>query len=284
MIDTCQDIYLAGWGGQVNFVGDTYGLPVTSDAFQSTTNGSDFYFIILRKNASQLLYATYFGDPNDEQHVDGGTSRFDKYGYMYEAICGGCGGHSGIPTTPGSWSQTNNSSNCNEAAVKFKFNFQKPEAIFTPSTNYGCIPLTITFNNESNLGIQYFWQFGDGITSTLKNPVHTYDSAGTYKVILTVTDSTLCNPIDTVYTFIVASKHILHASFTKAETNYCDSIKVAFTGTSNGGTAFNWNFGDGDSSSLQNPTHTFTKPGVQTIRWLYMIPHFAILMTLLRTR
>jgi gliding motility-associated-like protein len=265
MIDTCQNIYIAGWGGTVNFQGSTNGLAITSDAFQSTTNGSDFYFIILRKNATQLLYATYFGDPHDEQHVDGGTSRFDKYGYMYEAICGGCGAHSGLPTTPGCWSPTNDSYNCNEAAVKFKFNLDGPLAAFTPTPYKGCVPLSVNFLNQSTQALAYEWNFGDGDTTSQENPTHTFTDTGTFKVMLIALNSTACRIADTVYATITVSNNILHASFSKAEINYCDSIKVSFTSGGNAGATYSWNFGDGSTSSLEDPSHTFTIPGIDTV-------------------
>src|SRR4029079_7456145 len=101
-------------------------MPVTPDAFQSTTDGTDFYIAVFKKNMTELKYATYFGGntlPDQApEHIDGGTSRFDKNGVIYQAICGGCGGFSSVPTTLGAYSQTNNSSICNEVGVKLEIN------------------------------------------------------------------------------------------------------------------------------------------------------------------
>jgi hypothetical protein len=82
------------------------GLPLTNDAQQRTTDGTDFYNIVLAKDASSLLYASYFGGNGTIEHVDGGTNRFDSRGVIYEAICAGCGGNSLTPSTPGVWSPT----------------------------------------------------------------------------------------------------------------------------------------------------------------------------------
>ena len=65
LVDTCENIYISGWGGTlvagaVASVGTTNNLPITPNAAQSTTDGSDFYFIVFSKNVSSLLYATYF--------------------------------------------------------------------------------------------------------------------------------------------------------------------------------------------------------------------------------
>ncbi|MDZ7936167.1 MAG: hypothetical protein U5M51_14615 [Emticicia sp.] len=69
LVNDCGNIYLSGWGGKVNASASrnlnrnstTTGLPVTSDAFQATTTGSNYYFMILEKGAKSLLYATFFG-------------------------------------------------------------------------------------------------------------------------------------------------------------------------------------------------------------------------------
>ena len=94
-VDDCLNILLSGWGGLVNSGqghqgGNTFNLPVTGDAFQSSTDGSDFYFMVLSHNAAGLKYASYFGG-NSHEHVDGGTSRFSHEGNIYQAVCAGCG-------------------------------------------------------------------------------------------------------------------------------------------------------------------------------------------------
>ncbi len=65
-------------------------MPITSDAYQKTTSGSDFYFMVLNGDATELVYSTYLGGNSSKTHVDGGTSRFDKYGIVYHAVCSGC--------------------------------------------------------------------------------------------------------------------------------------------------------------------------------------------------
>lgn len=129
MIDECERIFISGWGG-VNFAGEwpgggTFNMPLSKDAYQWQTDGYDFYLAVFSKNMQELQYATYFGGRNGSvnvhEHVDGGTSRFNKKGVIYQSVCAGCGGQSFFPTTPGVWSNTNNSSNCNNAIFKFDF-------------------------------------------------------------------------------------------------------------------------------------------------------------------
>ena len=125
LVDVCGSIYIAGWGGDLfgnnNSHSTTTGLPVTPNAFMQTTDGSDFYFLVLDKDAIALQYATFFGGSLSLEHVDGGTSRFDKSGIIYQAICESCGGNDDMPSTPTAYSTVNGSSNCNNAIVKFAF-------------------------------------------------------------------------------------------------------------------------------------------------------------------
>ncbi len=130
LVDECERIFVSGWGGLVNNApaghgGNTIQMPVTTDAYQKNTDGSDFYLAVFSQNLDTLLYATFFGgvrfNPAQGEHVDGGTSRFDKKGIIYQSVCAGCGGNSLFPTTAGAHSQTNNSNNCNNAILKLDF-------------------------------------------------------------------------------------------------------------------------------------------------------------------
>ncbi|CAN5345639.1 hypothetical protein BH23BAC1_BH23BAC1_44730 [soil metagenome] len=218
LVNECENIFISGWGGIINapvdfngvstgyLGGDTYNLPVTEDAFQKTTDGTDFYLMVLAKDASSLLYGSYFGGDGIREHVDGGTSRFNKKGIIYQAVCGGCGGSSDFPTTPGAWSETNNSNNCNNAA--FKFDLATLKANFVTNTlaldqegiNDGCASLTILFQNRSIGGKTFYWDFGDGTFSENgEEVVHTYDEPGTYNVSLKAVDLNTCKKEDFAY-------------------------------------------------------------------------------------
>lgn len=194
LVDVCDHIYVAGWGGQVNSGfggGNTNNLPITPNAHQTSTDGSDFYLIVLDDNATGLLYGTYFGGATSNEHVDGGTSRFDKNGIVYEAVCAGCGGNDDFPTTPGAWSNTNNSTNCNLGV--FKFDVSDFTAILEPlSATTICVNGSVTLNNASTGGFPHEWDFGDGTFSTQQQVSHTYTQPGTYIVYLTVTAPNAC--------------------------------------------------------------------------------------------
>lgn len=205
LVSDCFDIYFSGWGGWVNqhyslaTASSSSGFPVTTDAFQSITNGNNFYIAVLKKDAAFLKYATYFGGTGSSyNHVDGGTSQFDKGGRIYHAVCGACGGvPHGFTSTPGAWSNTNNSSNCNLAAFKFELN--TIESVIGNVTPIICMPNPVVFANNSLNGNDYVWNFGDGSYSFQENPTHQYSQPGTYQVSLITSDSTGCYLPDTTY-------------------------------------------------------------------------------------
>jgi len=204
MVDYCSNIYMSGWGGlQLNGFGGTSGLPITDDAFQSFTDGSDFYFICISDDASQLKYASFFGGTtvaSAREHVDGGTSRFDRKGRIYQAVCAGCGGQSDFPTTNGAWSNENGSSNCNLGVIKMDFGLPEVVADFSMPRTV-CAPDSVHFSDHSQTigsSTSFFWDFGDGTTSTESSPVHFYAQAGVYSVTLVVQDLGSCNFADTL--------------------------------------------------------------------------------------
>ena len=227
MVDFCNSIYLSGWGSQqLNGFGGTSGLPVTDDAFQSSTDGSDFYFMALSEDASNIVYATFFGGAasSAREHVDGGTSRFDKHGRIYQAVCAGCGGQSSFPTTPGAYSNINGSSNCNLGAIKIDFSMPVVVADFL-MPNVICLPDTVFFQNYSQLisnQTSITWDFGDGTTSTEWEPHHLYQSTGYYEVTLVVHDLGSCNLSDTL------KKRILVLSNTSSSLPTLDICEGSF--------------------------------------------------------
>ncbi|PKP01845.1 MAG: hypothetical protein CVU11_13905 [Bacteroidetes bacterium HGW-Bacteroidetes-6] len=206
LVDYCHNIYLSGWGSpSLNGFGGTAGLPITAGAFQSVTDNNDYYFMCMRDDASGIVFGSYYGGSSAE-HVDGGTSRFDRLGRIYQSVCAGCGGLDDFPTTVGAWSNTNNSTNCNNGVVKIDFSLPAIVADFSMPPAI-CLPYTINFTNSSyfpNPGLEAcFWDFGDGNTSNNCNPSYTYTNPGVYDVTLIVTDATSCNSADTLIKQIV---------------------------------------------------------------------------------
>lgn len=203
LVNNCDNILLAGWGGNVNSYlgkyigGTTKGLQTTSNAFSQLTDGSDFYLMVLEKDFKSLLYGTFFGGYGEDDHVDGGTSRFDKNGIVYQSVCGSCGGTSRFPVTSNAHSDTNNSSNCNNAC--FKFDLSNLRADFTANPITTCLGSdSITFTNTSTGGVSFEWDMGDGTKLSGNGPFqHNYRKPGTYLAKLIATDLTTCTGKDT---------------------------------------------------------------------------------------
>ncbi|MGZ3904664.1 MAG: DUF7948 domain-containing protein [Bacteroidia bacterium] len=277
LVDKCSNIYVAGWGGVLGQCYDastgafsicnqpastTNGLPVTSNAFQTTTDGMDFYFMVLQPYASALWYATYFGGTNgSEEHVDGGTSRYDKSGVIYQAICEGCAvnpatnnqPNSDMPTTPGAWSSTNQSNNCNNALVKFSFDLLQTVAsmAIAPTTAAGCAPFAVSFTNQSQNAISFVWNFGDGASATTTNASHTYTTPGNYTVSLVAKDTLSCNILDTIFATITVYPQ---PTITVNSPTVCAGATTTLNAS--GASTYTWNTGATTASTNQTPNVT----------------------------
>ena len=269
LVDTCENVYVAGWGCSPNSIFSQSGfaanvmtsLPLTSDALQSSTDGTDFYFFVLAKNAQNILYGSYFGGNGNEEHVDGGTSRFDKRGVMYQAMCAGCGGNSITPTTSGVWSPTNRSYNCNELGLKIAFNLSGTEVqIAAAPRATGCVPLTVQFRATSNAA-SVQWDFGDGGTSTQNNPLHTYTDTGTYYVMLVGVDPNSCNLSDTAYIDVVVRDDSIVANFLPNLNIDCYSNSVSISSSASQTAKYFWNMGDGAQYNTDSITHVYANAG-----------------------
>jgi len=141
-----------------------------------------------------------------------------------------------------------------------------PVANFVGTPTSGSVPLTVTFTDSStNIPTSWLWVFGDGVTSTLQNPTHTYASAGTYTVSLTATNAAGSNTI-TRTSYITVSSVIPVANFVGTPLSGAAPLTVIFTDSStNTPTSWFWVFGDGATSTLQNPTHTYASAGTYNV-------------------
>jgi gliding motility-associated-like protein len=209
LVDGCDNIYVCGWGGNILTGIPTTNMPLTPNALQATTDGFNFYLFVLAPDATSLLYATYFGGAQSQEHVDGGTSRFDKKGIVYQAVCSGCGGNDDFPVTPGSWPNTgtnvNHSFNCNEGVFKFDFQAAGVSAeLLTVPNDTVCVGTPVVFNNTSTNAFNYVWNFGDGSAfNTGVSPSHIFTAPGNYDVMLIAVDSSGCILSDTANLVVV---------------------------------------------------------------------------------
>ena len=275
LVDLCDKIYLSGWGGNVNHLGslnnnttNTFNMPISSGAFQNTTDGSDFYVMVMELDASGLAYGSYFGSASASEHVDGGTSRFDRKGKIYQAMCAGCGGDSNMPILPSNVVSTTNNNSCNLGVFKMDFEIPSIVADFVVPP-LGCAPYSYTFDNTSlaQPNTTYSWNFGDGNTSMLANPSNTYNQPGTYTIQLIVADNASCNLADTIEQNITI---LGNTSSTIQEISLCpnETEQIGLLPNSDPTITYNWTPATGlSNTTIPNP---FTTP-LATTNYILLI-------------
>ncbi len=200
MLDSCERIFIAGWGGSVNYSGNgfaggyTTGLPVSPDALQANSGDqSDFYFLVLNKDAASMVYGTYLGaDTRRGEHVDGGTSRFDRNGVITQAICG-CRDRQGdyLRGTVNAFQRDISSDNCNNGVLKLNLFDLQAEMEWAGALR---CPATISLTNNSQNGTTYIWDFGNGDTLVSNDRIveYTYQKPGKYWLSLKAINPRTC--------------------------------------------------------------------------------------------
>ncbi len=142
----------------------------------------------------------------------------------------------------------------------------KPAAKFIQSDTLICPNTTITFINQTNgLNNTYHWQFGDSTTSDSISPLHTYQKEGKYQVKLMVSNVYGCSDSLTSYINVITTASGFSISDTFVN---CPPLTVRFTNTSVGFSTLEWDFDDDAKSTLVNPSHIYTEPGVYIVKLL----------------
>ena len=251
MVDKCEYVY---WSGHSAY----NQLPVSVNALQ--TSGG-FYLGVLQPDGIGLEYATHYGGSMD--HVDGGTSRFNPQGIVYQAVCTS----SGFNTTPGAWSSSISPGVFYDIGV-FKIDFQvfpiEAAASVQPSSA-GCAPFTVNFINTSQ-GLQYVWDFNDGTPlDTAFQPTHTFNNPGVYNVQLIAIDSSACIFADTTYLTI----NVGSASPVSAGINHtidCLNMTIEAQNTGTSGLVYLWDMGDFTVYTDSTVTHSYASSGQYTVQ------------------
>lgn len=304
LVDRCQNVYVSGWGGTIadGFPSSgTRGLITTGDQLKNNgTDGADLYFYVLERDATNILFASFFGATTGTggepfgDHVDGGTSRFDANGTIYQSICSCKGNASAPPTgylrgTAGVWSPTNPTNpqsvggSCNLMAIKIAFNLAGVGAGLSASINgvrdtAGCVPMTVQFTDTLAQGTAYYWDFNDGspeVRTTTPTISHTFNNIGVYRVRLVSVDSTTCNQTDTAYLTLRVRGDGATLGFTSTKLPPCESLLFEFNNTSIApagkpftNQSFRWDFGDGNTR-IAGPglvTHTYAAGGTYDVK------------------
>jgi gliding motility-associated-like protein len=164
-----------------------------------------------------------------------------------------------------------NASGCTDTIEKSSYiKIKRPVINFPSLPVEGCIPYTL--NPVANISAgdaitSYLWNFGDGTTSPLLKPTHTYTTQGKYTVKLTITTSTGCTQTYTMGSAVKVGE-IPTVDFSGAPDPVCAEEPVLFTNLSNPpGDEWLWEFGDGTSSTSENPSHQYSDTGLQTVKF-----------------
>ncbi len=242
MVDKCNGIYFSGYQAR-------NGLPLTSDAIDQGGNNT-FYLAKLSPNAEGLEFGTYYGNAS---HVDGGTSRFDKSGVVYQGVCSCVPGGNVMNTLPNAYSQIN-SINCSIGVFKVDFEIETVTAsAFIDSPTSGCVPLTIDFNYSGVNGQTFFWDFGTNDSSTEENPTYTFTESGSYTVMQIASAPNTCNVRDTFFLQI----DVLDNNSTLMDTVICSGNNSIILDATTINATYQWNDGSTNPTFDTNDSGTY---------------------------
>jgi gliding motility-associated-like protein len=175
-------------------------------------------------------------------------------------------------TIPGTYFDTlivTSHGGCTDTAISPPIQVFGPYGALTYSPLQGCHQLTVNFNVVTSNVVKYVWDFKDGQTLTTPGAAaaHTYDSIGKYVPLVILTDATGCAvPVLGTDTVVVTGSH---PQFGYNASVFCNNGSVTFSDSTKSIfpiTNYLWDFGDGSTSSDENPTHFFAAPGSYTIK------------------
>ncbi len=141
-------------------------------------------------------------------------------------------------------------------------------ADFDQTPNSACVPAIAEFKNHSRNATNYVWEFGDGAGSGKANPTHTYKDAGAYSVKLTAFDKNGCRAVKTGNNNFLARETPVAEFVMSPGSLKLPNAKAIFSNLTiyKSPTSFEWDFGDGSTSTLENPTHEYTDSGAYKVK------------------
>lgn len=143
---------------------------------------------------------------------------------------------------------------------------QIPSASFSAAVREGCVPLSVNFSNNSTGAASFYWDFGNGNFSTVRDPQNVYINAGTYTVTLVAISPNGQRDTLKLNNYILA-KPGPEAAFSVDRTSGCvGETPFTFTNNSTGAVSYMWDFGDGIPSTATNPVKYYQTPGTRTVK------------------
>jgi PKD repeat protein len=159
---------------------------------------------------------------------------------------------------------TSDGQGCTDTIIKIDYiDVKQVISDFNYSVNGNCPPVVTSFNNQSTGGSNYFWDFGDNLTSIIQNPAHVYTNSGYYDVSLIANDNFGCSDTLTINNLVYIPGPIL--DFSIDQLFGCDSLNISILNNSINTSSYLYNFGDGSTSSLENPSKLYNSPGMYQI-------------------
>ena len=160
---------------------------------------------------------------------------------------------------------------CNDSVSKAIQVLSKPSTDFTSSNTNACKPpLTVSFSQATSGAVIFKWFFGDGDSSSLSNPTHTYSTYGSFSVTLVTTNAAGCTDTLRKINFILIQKPQVTIANAPQQGCVPFSFQPAVTIISTDSIAsYWWDFGDGNTSLLANPINNYTIPGTYTVKLYY---------------
>ena len=155
---------------------------------------------------------------------------------------------------------TSDGQGCSDTAIKLNYiDVKQVVSNFNYTVNGSCPPVVTTFVNQSTGANDYYWDFGDNLTSIIEDPAHVYTSSGYYDVSLIANDNFGCSDTLTINNLVYIPGPIL--DFSVDQSFGCDSLTISILNNSTNTYNYLYNFGDGSTSSLENPTKLYNSPG-----------------------
>jgi gliding motility-associated-like protein len=248
-----------GWGISLNpnneaFITGlcSFGYPYTPCAWDTTFNGvQDAFISYLDASASSLIYSSYIGGAAYDQ----GYNIIDVGNLVYVA---GATSSVDFPYTTGAYDTTHN---VLKDIVVFKMDISGSDTALANfnSVTTVCLNGSIQFNNTSLNATTFAWDFDDGTTSTLEDPQHTFFTSGWHNVQLIASGA--CAIPDTV----IIPINIVDPPVASYTANIPCGLMATFTDASTGAIGYSWDFGDGFTSGIPSPAHTYASDGTYLV-------------------